>query len=59
VVLKVGTGGSLTQTGRISGGHGPISRAVVVGDLLYSVTDGGLVVAPLDDVDSQTWLPFA
>ena len=59
VVLKVGTDGSLTETGRITSNRGQINRAVVVGDLLYSVTDDGLVVAPLDNLDAQTWLPFA
>jgi uncharacterized secreted protein with C-terminal beta-propeller domain len=63
VVLRVGSGGTLKEIGRV---HAPtnawsaqITRAVVVGDLLYSVTDDGLVVAPLDKVDDQTWLPFA
>jgi uncharacterized secreted protein with C-terminal beta-propeller domain len=62
VVLKVGSNGSLTEIGRITGPSSrfvQITRAVVVGDLLYSVTNDGLIVAPLDKVDQQTWLPFA
>ncbi|MCU1622298.1 MAG: hypothetical protein JWL79_1143 [Frankiales bacterium] len=66
LVLKVETGGTLKELGRISAPHSAgtygsaqITRSVVVGNLLYSVTDGGLVVNPLDEVDRQTWLPFA
>lgn len=63
VVLRVGAHGTLTEIGRLHapshGWGGQITRTVVVGDLLYSVTDDGLVVAPLDKVDDQTWLPFA
>lgn len=65
-VLKVGATGRLTEVGRVrspeSGGSGccpqGINRAVVVGDLLYSITDSGVVTNPLDEVDQQRWLPF-
>jgi hypothetical protein len=66
VVLRVGATGRLTEVGRVrspAGGDSQccgqgITRAVVVGDLLYSITDGGVVTNPLDEVDQQRWLPF-
>ena len=66
VVLRVGSTGKLVELGRVNvpaGGSSEccqqgISRALVVGDLLYSITDNGVVTNPLDEVDQQRWLPF-
>ncbi|MFN2539697.1 MAG: beta-propeller domain-containing protein, partial [Mycobacteriales bacterium] len=66
VVLRVGTTGRLTELGRVRPpGRGDnqccgtvITRALVVGDLLYSITDIGVVTNPVDKVDQQRWLPF-
>ncbi len=68
LVLRVGTEGTLTEIGRI---HAPtiandgrccgtvgFTRSLVIGDLLYSLTDSGIVTNPLDKVKQQTWLPF-
>ena len=64
-VLRVGPTGKLTELGRVrspQGGGGccgqGINRAVVVGDLLYSITDSGVVNNPRDEVTQQRWLPF-
>jgi hypothetical protein len=35
-----------------------VQRLVVVGDLLYSVSQGGLTTAPLERLDETRWLQF-
>jgi uncharacterized secreted protein with C-terminal beta-propeller domain len=61
-VLRIDSDGTVREVGRVRTPHAgwgaQVERAVIVGDLLYSVTDDGLVVAPLDNVDDATWLPF-
>ena len=66
VVYRVSTAGALTEVGRVRGPKpasdgccsGSVLRSLVVGDLLYSVTDSGLVTNPIDKVTQQAWLPF-
>jgi uncharacterized secreted protein with C-terminal beta-propeller domain len=64
VVLHVSTGGSLDEVGRV---HHPaagdawgrqIERALVIGDVLYTVSRNGVLASDLDSLASRTWLPF-
>jgi uncharacterized secreted protein with C-terminal beta-propeller domain len=58
VVLKVSPSGDIGEQGRVTVKGGPVQRIVVVGDLLYSVSQGGLTTAPLERLDETTWLQF-
>jgi uncharacterized secreted protein with C-terminal beta-propeller domain len=63
IVFRVGTDGSLAEAWRIarptSNGVPVIpERTVVVGGLLYSVTDTGVITNRIDRLDEQAWLPF-
>jgi uncharacterized secreted protein with C-terminal beta-propeller domain len=66
VVYRVGASGSLSELGRIKAPapgdsgccFGGVVRSVVVGDLLYSLSDRGIVTNPIDKVDQQAWLPY-
>jgi uncharacterized secreted protein with C-terminal beta-propeller domain len=57
-VLHIGTDGTIARTGTIASHGGQLERAVVVGDLLYSVSESGVVTTPLERLTDQTWLPF-
>jgi uncharacterized secreted protein with C-terminal beta-propeller domain len=64
IVYDVSARGSLREIGRIRPqpsstccGQG-IFRTVVVGNLLYSVTESGMVVSGINRLDKQVWLPF-
>jgi uncharacterized secreted protein with C-terminal beta-propeller domain len=71
VVYRVSVAGVLTEAGRIAAPKAstteqarpccamPVSRTVVVGDLLYSVTERGVTTTPMDRLDAHTWFPFA
>ncbi len=55
-----GTGGSSSGSSGVACCYYGESqtRAVVVGNLLYSVLGDGVVTNPLDEVTAQRWLPF-
>jgi uncharacterized secreted protein with C-terminal beta-propeller domain len=57
-VLTVSSQGMLRRQGVVRGQGGQVLRTVVVGDLLYSVSERGLTTAPLERLDETTWLPF-
>lgn len=65
VAFRVAGDGALTEAARISPPpatdqgfeNGPV-RELVVGDLLYSVTEHGLVTNRLDELSTQSWTPF-
>ena len=60
VALRVDAAGRLTEAGRWSGrGTAPLTRSGVMGDLLYSVSDSGVDVAPLERLSEHTWIPFS
>jgi uncharacterized secreted protein with C-terminal beta-propeller domain len=65
IVYDVSERGTLREIARIrpparpnSCCDGGVLRSVVVGDLLYSVTGGGIVVARTDRLDRQAWFAF-
>jgi hypothetical protein len=35
-----------------------IERALIVGDLIYTVSDGGVMASDIDSLDQVAWLPF-
>lgn len=49
---------ALTQTGRIDSGDAPIARAIVVGDLVYTLAYDGLRTNKLGDLTPTGFLPF-
>src|SRR3954452_1959547 len=55
---------SIAEAGRISHPQGdagfvwPIQRTVVVGDRLFSLSDGGLLTSDLHSLAAGPWLPF-
>lgn len=66
MIYRVSPEGALTKVGKVSpptlGSQEccapPISRDVVVGNVLYSVTDHGLMTTSLDKLDEQGWFEF-
>jgi hypothetical protein len=52
--------GFLSQPGNTSGyGYGGgISRSLVIGQTLWTVSDAGLMANDLSDLSRITWLPF-
>lgn len=58
LALRVGDDGHLTELGQWSA-RAPLTRSVVIGDLLYSVSEQGVDVAPLDRLSEHTWTPFS
>ncbi len=63
VVLHVSGSGALEEVGRVRHpGERPwdaqIERALVVGDLLYTVSREGVLASDLGSLATQTWLPF-
>jgi uncharacterized secreted protein with C-terminal beta-propeller domain len=59
VVLRVGTSGTLKELSRVRApGSAPLERSVVVGRLLYSLAQTGIVTTPLERLDQHSWLPF-
>jgi hypothetical protein len=60
LALRVGSGG-LATAGRIAGPAGggtPITRALVVGDRLWTLTESGLTASDLSTLDRTAWVPF-
>jgi hypothetical protein len=43
------------SSGRRVGG---VHRSLVVGDTLFTLSDGGLEASGLDDLAERAWLPF-
>jgi len=67
VVYEVTTAGDLREVARVEPpaaedgqccGSG-VLRSLVIGELLYSVTERGLLSAPMDRLDDQAWLPYS
>ncbi len=67
VLVLRASGSSLAEVGFLSqpsnGGVGfdmgtPISRALVIGNTLWTVSDGGLMANSLTDLTRVAWLPF-
>lgn len=57
VVLRLDSGG-LTEIGRISHPNGMISRSLVIGDELWTLSDSGLMVNGLADLAQRGWVPL-
>jgi uncharacterized secreted protein with C-terminal beta-propeller domain len=64
-VLHVGDDGSLDLRGWVDNHLGAthvwesaIERAIVVDDVLYTVSQGGVLASDLDSLETRTWLPF-
>jgi beta propeller domain-containing protein len=58
LVLSV-DGGQLTQVGIVSHGEYSSRRAVVIGEELWTLSDGGIKASSLSDLSELAWLPFA
>ncbi|MBK5306088.1 MAG: beta-propeller domain-containing protein [Frankiaceae bacterium] len=65
IVYDVSARGTLREVGRVrppSSGdgccYGGVLRTVVVGTLLYSITERGIVVSSTERLDDQAWMPF-
>lgn len=57
VGLHAGAGG-LSEIGRVTHPAGQIRRSLVVGGLLYTVSDAGIRASTLDTLADGAWLPF-
>ncbi|MGH8793012.1 MAG: beta-propeller domain-containing protein, partial [Stackebrandtia sp.] len=63
LLLTVGDD-TIEETGTLShdaeaGAWTSISRSMIVGDTLWTMSEAGLLAADLDDLDDTEWLPFA
>ncbi len=63
VAVDVGTDGSLTERGRVTHSDqvGPdqyasISRSLVIGDTLYTLSEAGLLASDLNTLADEGWL---
>lgn len=63
MVFSVGSDGTVTRVGAVQQPQSPygwgVERAVVVGDLLYTVSDAGILASRLDTLSQVAWLPYA
>jgi uncharacterized secreted protein with C-terminal beta-propeller domain len=63
-VFHIGADGTLTRTGRVvppqfdEYGEVVPQRSVVIGDVLYTVTSGGVLANRLHGLEQVAWLPF-
>jgi Beta propeller domain len=62
IALKVGAGG-IAEVGRVAhdavnGSVSPITRSIVIGDRLLTLSDGGVLASALDGFGRLAWLPF-
>ncbi|WTW98106.1 beta-propeller domain-containing protein [Streptomycetaceae bacterium NBC_01309] len=59
LVLRL-QGGSFVEVGRISHPSADsLRRSLVIGDALWTVSSGGVMVNDLDDLGRRAWVPFA
>ncbi|MGW0662104.1 beta-propeller domain-containing protein [Streptodolium elevatio] len=59
LVLRL-QGGSFVEVGRISHPSADsMRRSLVIGDALWTVSSGGVMVNDLDDLGQRAWVPFA
>jgi uncharacterized secreted protein with C-terminal beta-propeller domain len=57
LALRVGDGG-LAQLGTVRPpGNDPVRRSLVVGDVLWTLSDSGLLASNLSTMDTLSWLP--
>ncbi|ALG12404.1 beta-propeller domain-containing protein [Kibdelosporangium phytohabitans] len=57
LVLKL-EGNAMTVVGRVSHPVGTIRRSIVIGDELWTVSDGGLMASDLDKLGQRAWIPL-
>nr|WP_042187008.1 beta-propeller domain-containing protein [Kibdelosporangium sp. MJ126-NF4]CEL17742.1 Uncharacterized protein MJ1554 precursor [Kibdelosporangium sp. MJ126-NF4]CTQ91034.1 Uncharacterized protein MJ1554 precursor [Kibdelosporangium sp. MJ126-NF4] len=57
LVLRL-DGNALTEVGRVSHQTGMIRRSMVIGDELWTVSDGGLMASDLDKLGQRAWIPL-
>ncbi|ONI71337.1 hypothetical protein ALI144C_51495 [Actinosynnema sp. ALI-1.44] len=57
LVLRL-DGNALVQVGRVSHPTGTIRRSIVIGDELWTISDGGLMASDLDKLGQRAWIPL-
>jgi len=53
-----GTEGPLSEKPELQGWRLPIRRSLVVGDRLFTVSDGGILQSDLDTLEDEAWVSF-
>ncbi|MCE7001743.1 beta-propeller domain-containing protein [Kibdelosporangium philippinense] len=57
LVLRL-DGNALVEVGRVSHPTGMIRRSIVIGDELWTVSDGGFMASALDGLGQRGWVPL-
>jgi hypothetical protein len=57
--FRVDRAGGLKEFGRVTHEAMPIRRSAVIGDALYTISEGGVKASSLATLADRAWIPFA